>query len=343
MIVVAYADFTFQKVHNYYEWPSDCIFLLYLWPTILVERVVISSTLYVFLLRNRLMPKFSSNLMKKKRKLHLYVFYTRIKKMNYLSILSPVVGYNFLTTNLRKMQSANAIAEKLLLSYFSSFSSVSSSPSHLHSGGGEIKMSNKTKTDGLLSPVASFGATGERKEKNPRKDYVSKIHFSLESTSVIIHFTYYSSVAILGEDLAKISLILGKLYQKEVKIVATKVHYPYLNSTILAQYLAQNSRSNNFLQFQEAILSYPSLHVSSLPSSIAGMKIQLSGRITTEAVIPRITVKSSLLGAFTSKTTGNSKNPFALRDHIDYGKYTTKNELGAFTIKVWIAQRSLSL
>lgn len=244
--------------------------------------------------------------------------------MNYLSILSPVVGYHFLPSNLRKMQSINAIAEKLLLSYFSSFTSVSFYPSTKSE---KSTMSNTTKIDGL------------RKNKNLRKVYLSKIHFSVESTSIIIHFSYYSSVSILGEDLAKISLILGKLYLKEVKILATKIHYPYLDSTILAQYIAHNSRSNNFLQFQEAILSYPSLHVSSLPSSIAGMKIQLSGRITTEAVIPRITVKSSLLGAFTSKITGNSRNSF----HIDYGKYTTKNELGAFTIKVWIAQRSASL
>lgn len=246
--------------------------------------------------------------------------------MNHLSILSPIVGYHFLTTNLRKMQSMNAIAEKLLLSYFSSFTckaAVGATPS-----------TNKKSGESNISSNNSV-----RKDKISRKVYLSKIHFSLESNSVIIHFSYYSSVAILGEDLAKISLILGKLYQREVKIIATKLHYPYLNSTILAQYLAQNSRSNNFLQFQEAILSYPSLHLSSLPSSIAGMKIQLSGRITTEAVIPRITVKSSLLGAFTSKTVGNSKNPF----HIDYGKYTTKNELGAFTIKVWIAQQSVSL
>lgn len=246
--------------------------------------------------------------------------------MNHLSTLSPVVGYHFLTTNLRKIQSMNAIAEKLLLSYFSSFSS------YAHHISEEIKMGDNTKTE-------SSGLRKSRNNKNVRKAYLSRIHFSLESTSIMIHFTYYSSVAVVGEDLTKISLILGKLYQKEVKILATKIHYPYLNGTILAQYLAQNSRSNNFLQFQEAILSYPSLHASSLPSSIAGMKIQLSGRITTEAVIPRITVKSSLLGAFTSKTTGNANNPF----YIDYGKFTTKNELGAFTIKVWIAQRSVSL
>ena len=79
------------------------------------------------------------------------------------------------------------------------------------------------------------------------------------------------------------------------------------------------------MHFQDSILTYPSRNASELPSYISGIKIELAGRLLTEPVVPRITTKATLFGSFSGP--------------VDYAKYTTKNELGAFTIKVWIAQQ----
>lgn len=115
---------------------------------------------------------------------------------------------------------------------------------------------------------------------------------------------------------------VSHLYLKETNILFTRVHYPYMNSSIFAQYLGKNTSANTFLHFMNAIFKYTSWHGRHLPSHIRGIKVQVSGRLITERAIPRITTKSIVFG---------SLNDNAL---IDYSKYTTKNSLGSFTIKV---------
>lgn len=179
---------------------------------------------------------------------------------------------------------------------------------------------------------------------------ISKPNFShtcAGASKVTIQFFYYtaSNTAFGGKisstnelepfrkNFSELSTTLAQLYQKEVNVIATRLYYPYLNSHILSQYLAYNAPSNTFMDFQEAILTNTSLHKTNLPAHISGIKVQVSGRLVTETVIPRITVKSYLIGSFQR----NANNTTQI---IDYSKFTTKNELGAFTVKVWICQRS---
>lgn len=183
--------------------------------------------------------------------------------------------------------------------------------------------------------------------------FISKPTFNETNTTVIINLFYYvpsttslpyfskikQQECFAGSDeikksekspYAKLSTALAQLSQKKVHLVLTRLYYPYLNSSIFSQYLAHNAPSNTFLDFQEAILTYPSVHCTSLPAHISGIKVQVSGRLVTETVVPRATVKSALIGSF------NTNSSSAL---IDYSKFTSKNELGAFTVKVWISQR----
>ena len=183
--------------------------------------------------------------------------------------------------------------------------------------------------------------------------FISKPNFSHTNSKVTIPIFYYTSsntdtfnnktsstneVGSFRKNFSNISITLAQLYQKEVNVIATRLYYPYLNSDILSQYLAYNAPSNTFMDFQEAILTNPSLHKTNLPANISGIKVQLSGRLVTETVIPRITVKSCLIGSF--QTQGDTNNTTLSQASIDYSKFTTKNELGAFTVKVWICQRS---
>lgn len=171
--------------------------------------------------------------------------------------------------------------------------------------------------------------------------FISKPTFSSTAKKITIQLFYYMPSTIqqqLNKDsLSGLSTTLAQLFKKEVNLVFIRVYYPYLNSSILAQYLAHNAPSNTFIDFQEAILTYPSIHRTNLPAYISGIKIQVSGRLVTETVIPRVTVKSTLIGSFKTNI---------MHQHttlIDYSKFVTKNELGAFTIKVWICQQSLRL
>lgn len=59
-------------------------------------------------------------------------------------------------------------------------------------------------------------------------------------------------------------------------------------------------------------------------SHITGIKIKLSGRLTTQRSSPRQTVQAGRLGS-------SAKGAFST---VDYSQHTAKNKLGAFTMKV---------
>jgi len=64
---------------------------------------------------------------------------------------------------------------------------------------------------------------------------------------------------------------------------------------------------------------------SSVPTShITGIKIKLSGRLTTQRSSPRQTVQAGRLGS-------SAKGTYST---VDYSQHTAKNKLGAFTMKV---------
>lgn len=203
---------------------------------------------------------------------------------------------------------------------------------------------------GTLNKTTKNNTTSNSNNLSTSSFFISKPNFSHTNSKVIIQFFYFTASPNGGvsathaynneittgsfrKDFSELSTTLAQLYQKEVNVIATRLYYPYLNSDILGQYLAYNAPSNTFMDFQEAILTYPSLHKTNLPAHISGIKVQVSGRLVTETVIPRITVKSCLIGSFQRSANNTTQI-------IDYSKYTTKNELGAFTVKVWICQRS---
>ena len=203
---------------------------------------------------------------------------------------------------------------------------------------------------GTLNNTTKKNITSNNNLSTSSSFFISKPKFSHTSSKVTIQFFYYTAspngvfspthaynnkvtTGSFRKDFSELSTTLAQLYQKEVNVIATRLYYPFLNSDILSQYLAYNAPSNTFMDFQEAILTNPSLHKTNLPAHVSGIKVQVSGRLVTETVIPRITVKSYLIGSF-QRTTNNTTQI------IDYSKYTTKNELGAFTVKVWICQRS---
>lgn len=179
--------------------------------------------------------------------------------------------------------------------------------------------------DSLVNPISSVGVGIHSSGLLVRKDTTQP---EGRNSTVKIHLNMM--------DLSRLSTLLAKILGRKVCLHFTQIHSPYLESTIFAQFLAKNATSHTFLHMQESILSYPSFFSSSLPSSIIGIKIQLSGRILTEAIVPRLTVKSSLIGTFHS-TSPNSTHQFenkGVNPTIDYGSFSYKNKLGSFTIKV---------
>lgn len=152
---------------------------------------------------------------------------------------------------------------------------------------------------------------------------VSEPLFREEVDEITIHLFYYTTSYHFSQKSMEIfTNKMTQLFNKRVSIVLTRVHYPYMNSSILAKYLAHNTTANTFVHFHNAILKYPKFVRNSLPSHITGIRIQVSGRLITEKTIPRVTTNSSVLGSLSNAS------------YIDYGYFTKKNYLGTFTIKV---------
>jgi len=98
---------------------------------------------------------------------------------------------------------------------------------------------------------------------SPLRILVSKAVFTLSSSGsnqgkVVINLFYYiasrdqtlsdSTINSLGE-------ALSKLLQRPVELRLVRLHYPYLNSYILAQYVAINTKKYNFTRIQRAIFA----------------------------------------------------------------------------------------
>jgi hypothetical protein len=169
----------------------------------------------------------------------------------------------------------------------------------------------------------------------------SRSNFVGQDGKVIVNVFYYISnkeQALSDSTVNNLGQVLSKLFKRPVELRLVRLHYPYLNSYILAQYIAINSNRYNFTRIQRAIFNAlravkaSSLHDSAgsdqvLPSYITGMKIRVSGRLLTQRSVPRQTVQTAQIGSFSGQD-----------NVIDFGSYTTKNKKGAFTVKVWISQ-----
>jgi ribosomal protein S3 len=199
---------------------------------------------------------------------------------------------------------------------------------------------------------------------------ISKPKFNKDSNKIVISFYYFLNLPVskrlnpygqskriqssLQEGFTPLKAIkfsslilkLSNLYGKQVEIRPVRIHYPYLNSYILAQYISLNIKAGRFnkimrilfnkaklvennnstsIQFRD-LIKYTSL--INRPQYLMGIKIQISGRLSQRKAASRTRVvrKSSgtlRLGSFTSL--------------IDASKFNFTGKNGAVTVKVWLS------
>jgi hypothetical protein len=179
---------------------------------------------------------------------------------------------------------------------------------------------------------------------SPIRALASKPTFTITSSEngkVIVNVFYYianKDQALSDSTINNLGQVLSKLFKRPVELRFVRLHYPYLNSYILAQYIAINSNRYNFTRIQRAIFNaLRPVKASSLadsagsdqlvPAFITGMKIRVSGRLVTQRSVPRQTEQTAQIGSFSGQD-----------NVIDYASFTSKNKKGAFTVKVWISQ-----
>ncbi|ORZ18994.1 hypothetical protein BCR42DRAFT_412003 [Absidia repens] len=151
--------------------------------------------------------------------------------------------------------------------------------------------------------------------------------------------------------LAPLEKLLRSLYpNKYVDLRLIRVHYPYMNAEILAQYLSINANeaswsivTRKFMQGVPMVKPplphnmpfgvqwnnlLPQTANGQLTSAIQGVKYVASGRLGRRK------------GASRTQTLRKSMGTFQFTSHkslVDMGRHTFSNKNGSITVKVWIA------
>ncbi|OAD70859.1 hypothetical protein PHYBLDRAFT_135055 [Phycomyces blakesleeanus NRRL 1555(-)] len=124
--------------------------------------------------------------------------------------------------------------------------------------------------------------------------------------------------------------LLSTMYpNKFVDLRFVRVHYPYMNAEILAQYLTVNAeRSGWSMLTRKFMKGVPLVANGQLTSAIQGIKYQVSGRLGRRKGASRTQVMRKSLGTF--QFTSH-------KSLVDVGRHTFANKNGSITVKVWIA------
>lgn len=147
-----------------------------------------------------------------------------------------------------------------------------------------------------------------------------------------------------------LATVLSKVLNQNIELELVPLKYPYYDSNILAKFISLNTNKYTFDQiirklFEKApILTKRSkvepvlplglkdglnfnIENTSLLSQLTGIKIKIAGRLITQRVIPKKTIKTNYRGSFI-KT-----NNIVLNNTI----FTSKNKNGAFTVNVLLS------
>lgn len=135
-----------------------------------------------------------------------------------------------------------------------------------------------------------------------------------------------------NEKLQSLCLNLSKIYKKPVELELDRLHYPYYDSNILSNMIGLISNIvklrfiiNKLFNIAKIKKTNKFSNKSSIiPSYLSGFKIRVAGRLLTQRVIPRLTVKTIQRG-----TLARGKAKF-----VDSARFSNKNKRGSFSITV---------
>lgn len=241
-------------------------------------------------------------------------------------IKNHAVVYNFKNSQNKFQQNKNNIAA-LLKYFFASFSCLIGKPFW-------------TITPNKITLHLCYYRPSIYKNKFNRKGGSFRFRSRLGSRRRILK-NNLNRFMIPTDKLRSLVLILSELLQTEVELDLVLLRYPYHDSHILAQLLGLNTKRYNFNNlvkklFKKAkifqkLSDYERANVlnQSVPAKLTGIKIKIAGRLTTQRVVPKATVKSAYKGSFVK-----SKDNF-----VESSSYTAKNKLGAYTVKVWLSHK----
>jgi hypothetical protein len=169
---------------------------------------------------------------------------------------------------------------------------------------------------------------------------ISKPIIVITPNKVVIQLFYYlnkfySNNKLLNHHNDKLQLLclnLSKIYKKPVELELDRLHYPYYDSNILSNMIGLISNIVKLRFIIKKLFTIAKIKktnkfinkYSIIPSYLSGFKIRVAGRLLTQRVVPRLTVKTIQRG-----TLARGKAQF-----VDSARFSNKNKRGSFSITV---------
>jgi Mitochondrial ribosomal protein (VAR1) len=174
---------------------------------------------------------------------------------------------------------------------------------------------------------------------------ISKPVIIITPNKVVIQLFYYLNnfnsknklLNIYNDKLQSLCLNLSKIYKKPVELELDRLHYPYFDSNILSNMIGLISNIVKLRFIIKKLFSIAKIKKTNkfsnkyaiIPSYLSGFKIKVSGRLLTQRVIPRLTVKTIQRG-----TLARGKAKF-----VDTARFSNKNKRGSFSITVTMGHK----
>lgn len=157
-----------------------------------------------------------------------------------------------------------------------------------------------------------------------------------DETIITVTVPFYCRISVgapTTEDLLGLQNILNKQLERTVHLRLVRLTSPYLDATILAEYISNELRNQKFARVMAKILGAASFVDADseliLPSSLVGIKVALAGRLPAEASRPRQTKQRTAVASLSqSENTINT-----------IGSFTSVNYKNAYTVRVWLSHR----
>lgn len=162
--------------------------------------------------------------------------------------------------------------------------------------------------------------------------YFNSFFSNSSAESTVSHSNKNKLLNINNKKLQSLCLNLSKIYKKPVELELDRLHYPYYDSNILSNMIGLISNIVKLRFIIKKLFSIAKIKktnkfsnkYSIIPSYLSGFKIRVAGRLLTQRVIPRLTVKNIQRG-----TLARGKANF-----VDSARFTNKNKRGSFSITV---------
>ncbi len=134
--------------------------------------------------------------------------------------------------------------------------------------------------------------------------------------------------------LENLCALLSKIFNKSVELELTQLHHPYHEPNILVNALGSivnKIKLRKILNklFKAVVIKNPTRMInrkrfSLVPCLLSGLSVKVAGRVMTQRVVPRKTVKFTQKGSLS-----RTKSIF-----VENARFTNKNKRGSFSITV---------